>query len=106
MWSRDSLQHVPLHATWQFLNNVRNSGARYLLVGSYLKYVDPNRDIAPGEYYAINLKEPPFNLRPAPLEIIDERSDVAENSTQAQRKYMLLYDVSTLEWDDELLGLG
>lgn len=36
MWSRDSLQHVPLHATWQFLNNVKASGARYLLVGSYL----------------------------------------------------------------------
>ncbi len=28
VWSRDSLQHVPWHATWQFLNNVKASGAR------------------------------------------------------------------------------
>jgi hypothetical protein len=36
VFSRDSLQHVPLHATYQFLNNVKASGAKYLLVGSYL----------------------------------------------------------------------
>jgi hypothetical protein len=34
VFSRDSLQHVPMHAVWQFLNNVRASGAKYLLVGA------------------------------------------------------------------------
>jgi hypothetical protein len=32
VWSRDSLQHLPLHGTFQFLNNVKASGAKYLLV--------------------------------------------------------------------------
>jgi hypothetical protein len=36
IWSRDSLQHLPLHAVWQFLNNARASGAKFLFVGSYL----------------------------------------------------------------------
>ncbi len=33
VFSRDSLQHIPLHGVWQFLNNVKASGAKYLLVG-------------------------------------------------------------------------
>lgn len=78
MWSRDSLQHVPFHAAWQFLNNVRASGAKYLLVGSYLRHKGRNVDIAAGAYYGINLQEPPFNLRPEPLEVVDEHSEVAE----------------------------
>ena len=102
VWSRDSLQHVPLHAAWQFLANVKASGARYLLVGSYVKQgseggVSPNRDIVAGEYYPINLLAPPFNLRPAPLEVIDEQSP--------DGKHMLLFDVRALEWDDTLYGL-
>jgi hypothetical protein len=48
VWSRDSLQHVPLHAAYQFLNNVKASGARYLLVGSYVRSKEPNVDIAAG----------------------------------------------------------
>ncbi|KAF6257993.1 hypothetical protein COO60DRAFT_1520969 [Scenedesmus sp. NREL 46B-D3] len=40
-FSRDSLQHVPMHAMWQFLNNFRNSGAKWLLVGSYVKSYAP-----------------------------------------------------------------
>jgi hypothetical protein len=45
VFSRDSLQHLPLEATWMLLNNVRNSGAKYLLVGSYVDARDPNHDI-------------------------------------------------------------
>lgn len=35
--------------------------------------------IQAGEYYAINIQEPPFNLKPKPLEVIDEHSEVAES---------------------------
>jgi len=49
VFSRDSLQHIPMHGTWQFLNNVRASGAKYLLVGSYLKAAGPNGNIAAGK---------------------------------------------------------
>lgn len=48
IFSRDSLQHIPMHGAWQFLNNVRASGAKYLLVGSYVKSAAPNRNIAGG----------------------------------------------------------
>ena len=97
IWSRDSLQHVPLHATWQFLSNVKASGARYLLVGSYIKSLMPNRDIGAGDYYPINLLASPFNVRPPPLAVIDERTE--------DGKHMLLFDVKQLEWDDALYGL-
>jgi hypothetical protein len=49
VFSRDSLQHVPLHGTWQYLNNVRASGAKYLLVGSYVKVPWPNQNVPGGE---------------------------------------------------------
>lgn len=49
VFSRDSLQHVPLHGAWQFLNNVKASGAKYLLVGSYLNSQSGNVDVPGGE---------------------------------------------------------
>lgn len=52
VFSRDSLQHLPMHGTWQFLNNVKASGAKYLLVGSYIDSASPNgniRSLATGE---------------------------------------------------------
>lgn len=54
VWSRDSLQHVPMHGAWQFLNNVKASGAKYLLVGSYVKSTQPNKNIGGGESGAGN----------------------------------------------------
>jgi hypothetical protein len=98
VFSRDSLQHVPLHAAWMFLNNVKASGARYLLVGSYIRHArNDNRDVTPGEYYAIDLTRPPFSLRPAPLMVIDEHTP--------DGKFMCLYEVSRLRWTDTLAGL-
>jgi len=96
VWSRDSLQHVPLHGAWQFLSNVRASGAKYLLVGSYVKSSTPNVDIAGGDYYALDLLKPPFNVS-KPLEILDEQTP--------DGKHMLLFDVQKMTWDDALLGL-
>lgn len=49
IWSRDSLQHVTWHAVWQFLNNVRASGAKYLLVGSYIKENGANDVVLGGD---------------------------------------------------------
>jgi hypothetical protein len=34
-----------MHGAWQFLNNVKASGAKYLLVGSYIKGKHPNFNI-------------------------------------------------------------
>lgn len=52
VFSRDSLQHIPMHGVWQFLNNVKASGAQYLLVGSYIKEKQLNREIAAGAHGA------------------------------------------------------
>lgn len=38
-----------MHGAWQFLNNVKASGAKYLLVGSYITDKRPNTDIVGGE---------------------------------------------------------
>lgn len=91
IWSRDALQHLPLHGTWQFLNNVRESGARYVFIGSYLTHPYANRDIKAGEYYRINVLEPPFSLSPKPIEIIEEQYD---------GKHMLMFDMHTITWND------
>ena len=53
-----------------------------------------NVDIAAGDVYDIDLLKPPFNLRPAPLEIVKEDNP--------EQKFMLLLDVSRMEWDEEL----
>ena len=99
VFSRDSLQHLPIASAYKFLHNVRQSGAKYLLVGSYLtggQRVTGGRnvDIAAGDVYDIDLLKPPFNLRPAPLEIVKEDNP--------ERKFMLLLDVSRMEWDEDL----
>jgi len=97
--SRDSLQHLPIASAYKFLHNVRQSGAKYLLVGSYLtggQRVTGGRnvDIAVGDVYDIDLLKPPFSIRPAPLEIIKEHNP--------EQKFMLLLDVARMEWDEDL----
>lgn len=99
VWSRDSLQHVPLYAVYNFLNNVKASGAKYLLVGSYLSSETPNRDVKGGGYFPINLLKPPFNMS-EPLEVIDEETPAGE-----AHKYLLLFRVSQMTWQDSLPGL-
>ena len=99
IFSRDSLQHLPIASAYKFLHNVRQSGAKYLLVGSYLtggQRVTGGRnvDIAVGDVYDIDLLRPPFNIRPAPLEIIKEDNP--------EQKFMLLLDVAHMEWDEDL----
>ena len=99
IFSRDSLQHLPIASAYKFLHNVRRSGAKYLLVGSYLTGGQRvtggrNDDIEAGEVYDIDLLKPPFNLRPAPLEIIKEDNP--------EQKFMLLLDVGRREWDEDL----
>ena len=99
VFSRDSLQHLPIASAYKFLHNVRQSGAKYLLVGSYLtggQRVTSGRnvDIAAGDVYDIDLLKPPFNIRPAPLEVIKEDNP--------EQKFMLLLDVARMEWDEDL----
>lgn len=95
--SRDSLQHLPLDAVWMFLNNVKASGARYLLVGSYIQSEVPNFDVAAGGLYPVDLTKPPF-LAQSPIEVIDEKVAIP-----GYHKFMLLFDMATMTWQDPLV---
>ena len=95
VFSRDALQHLPLSYVHSFLHNVRDSGAKYLLVGSYLNESTTqyrNLDIAVGDYYDINLLEKPFSLQHALLETLDEEY----RYTGFAHKSMLLLDATKL----------
>lgn len=93
VFSRDSLQHLPMSAVYMFLSNVKASGARFLLVGSYISAPGrPNVSIKAGDYMSIDLTRPPFRLQPAPLAVVDEHTE--------DGKHLLLFDVSRMEWDD------
>ena len=61
--SRDALQHLSLEQVKLALKAYQRAAPRYLLVGSYPSNTE-NRDIATGDYNAINLMRPPFDLWP------------------------------------------
>jgi hypothetical protein len=94
VFSRDSLQHLPLHSSWQFLNNVRATGAKWLLVGSYIEAgAATNVDIPAGEYYSVDLLQQPFCAR-HPVEVFPEND--------SEKKHMLLFDLAKMTWHDTL----
>lgn len=102
--SRDSLQHLPMADAYAFLHNVVNSGAKLLLVGSYLhRERNENLDHAGKESgsitaYAVNLLQAPFLVQPAPLESMDEEDSGPAPGT----KGLLLLDVTKLNWAESL----
>jgi len=71
---RDVLQHLPVKDINMALNNISNSGAKYLLATTHIRRhgFRNKRDIRPGKCNDRNLLEPPFNL-PNPLIIYSEQ---------------------------------
>jgi methyltransferase family protein len=69
--SRDCLVHLSTRDIARCLENIRRSGATYLVTTTF---VGPrgNEDIVTGSWRPLNLEQPPFSL-PAPLHAIDER---------------------------------
>lgn len=61
-------------------------GAKYLLVGSSLGTHGSNRNIRVGEFFLLNLLDPPFNLREY-IRIYNE------NNTKYEPKSLILYDI-------------
>lgn len=91
--SRDALQHNLLEDVWSMLYNYGRSDARWLLIGSYpngsracgtpVHATTPNRQIrATGGYFCIDVKQPPFSLRPHTI--------FPENTED--RKFLYLFD--------------
>ena len=79
---RDCLVHLPYHETWKAIENMRRSGATWLLTTTFTGPTRENRDIAIGDWRAINLERPPYNF-PRPVDVINEQSDEVDEELGA-----------------------
>lgn len=70
---RDCLAHLCNAAIFKAITMLKKSGSTYLLVTT-IPCQESNRDIATGDWRALNLELPPFNF-PQPLQIIEEGWD-------------------------------
>jgi SAM-dependent methyltransferase len=85
---RDCFIHLPHAMVKKAIDNVKRSGARYLLTTTYPGQAD-NIDIEIGGYRPVDLQRAPFDL-PPPLTMILETEGVSSG------KSMALWDVSAL----------
>lgn len=67
---RDCLIHLSNRQVAKALENLKGTGASYLLATTYPR-VDTNPDTWPGSFRPLNLQAAPFNL-PAPLRVFSE----------------------------------
>lgn len=71
LFCRDALQHLSYYDIWQSLCNFAKCHAKWYVLGGY--WPGQNKDIETGNYFAINLTRPPFNL--VPDKIMSEDND-------------------------------
>lgn len=70
LFCRDCMVHLPFRMLASAIEQVRASGATYLMATTFPATL-VNRDIALGDFRPLNLQLPPFNF-PAPLELVNE----------------------------------
>jgi hypothetical protein len=73
---RDLLIHLPLREARRVLGNLASSGAKWLLVSTYAGRT-ANREARVGDWRALNLTRPPFDL-PHPLALLPEGREVPD----------------------------
>ena len=89
--TRDCFAHLSNKKIIDAIENIKNSGSRYLLTTSFTKFCD-NFNIEDGDWREINLMIPPFNLKP--IYLINEMC--IESYPMATDKCMLLFDLKDL----------
>jgi SAM-dependent methyltransferase len=89
---RDCLVHLSNKDIQKCLNNIKNSGSKYLLATSFPSF-SHNKNIVTGEWRPINLQRKPFYLS-SPIEIFRERS--LDDSDLFNCKSLMLWDISDL----------
>jgi hypothetical protein len=67
---RDGLVHLSFENIGRAIDNIRASGARYLLTTTFLEH-EVNSDIEDGDWRMLNLQREPFNL-PPPIDVLIE----------------------------------
>jgi hypothetical protein len=87
VFCRDCLVHFSYHDIYKALDNIRDSGSRYLLTTTFPGR--KNYNITTGNWRPIDLQAPPFNLG-EPIQIINE------HCTEANGKYA---DKSLALWE-------
>lgn len=61
---RDCLVHLPTEDVFKALNNIKNSGSKYLLTTNFLwNHQEDNHDISVGQWRRINLQKNPYNFK-------------------------------------------
>jgi hypothetical protein len=88
---RDCFVHFSNNYIIDSIENIKNSGSRYLLSTSFTRFCD-NEDIPNGDWREINLMIEPFNLKP--IYLINEMC--VESYPTATDKCMLLFDLNDL----------
>ncbi|HET7524567.1 MAG TPA: class I SAM-dependent methyltransferase, partial [Burkholderiaceae bacterium] len=72
---RDCLVHLSFAHIERAIDNLRRSGATWLITTTFTAWQD-NRDCEDGDWRALNLCRPPFGW-PPPVALLDERCDEA-----------------------------
>lgn len=75
MLCRDALVHLSFAHIARAIDNLRRSGARWLITTTFTGW-QRNNDCDDGDWRALNLCRPPFSW-PAPHALLDERCDEA-----------------------------
>jgi hypothetical protein len=89
--TRDCFVHLSNSNILKSINNIKNSGSKFLLTTSFTKFHE-NIDIKNGEWREINLMIEPFNLKP--IYLINEMC--VEDYPNASDKCMVLFDLNDL----------
>jgi len=67
---RDCLVHLSFEHILRAIDNIRGSGARYLLTTTFLEH-EQNEDIEDGDWRMLNLRRPPFDFA-SPVDVLIE----------------------------------
>jgi len=88
---RDCFVHLPYSHIKRAINNIKKSGAKYLLTTSFPNH--RNKNIKLGKWRPINLIDAPFSF-PKPIYTINE--NCTENNGNYNDKSMILFNINEL----------
>ena len=93
IFSRDCIQHLPNRDIIKFINNIKKSNSKYLLIGTTLNINNENRIYSSAyEWQYLNLEEKPFNF-PKAIEYIE---DYGSEEDFRPDTFLALYKVNDL----------